>query len=132
MEEKNQKKRETYEIRQMALKLTANSMYGCLGFSHSRFYAKPLAAMVTSLGRDCLMAAVDVADAESMAIWASVTTACAVSFADTAEVTLAAESNADACAASEASSSTWALLAWVLAIAASDSAATFAAEAILT
>jgi len=59
--EKDADKKKELDIRQMALKLTANSMYGCLGFSNSRFYAQPIAALVTAMGRETLQSTVDLA-----------------------------------------------------------------------
>ena len=57
-------RRTQYDTRQQALKLTANSMYGCLGFRGSRFFAQPLAELVTATGRDILQATVDLVQGE--------------------------------------------------------------------
>lgn len=61
---KGREEAKVLEIRQRALKLTANSIYGCLGFAGSRFCNYTMAAYITNKGRDLLLEAKRIAEGE--------------------------------------------------------------------
>ena len=59
-QEKDKFKHDLLEIKQKSLKITANSLYGYLGYKNSRFYAKEIAALITKTGRRILRNAANI------------------------------------------------------------------------
>ena len=60
--EKDPFKNSLLEIKQKALKVSANSLYGFLGYKNSRFYCKEIASLVTSTGRKILKNAASIVE----------------------------------------------------------------------
>lgn len=58
----------TWDTKQLAFKLTANSMYGCLGYTQSRFYARPLAMLTTFKGREILRSTKELAEGRQLRV----------------------------------------------------------------
>ena len=58
--EKDKFKHSLLEIKQKSLKISANSLYGYLGYKNSRFYAKEIAALITKTGRRILRNAANI------------------------------------------------------------------------